>query len=113
MEWLLGLRIRGATTFLTMAYILAVNPQLLAQAGRHKARRRLARHLLVRGDRLGADGLGRRPADRPGTGDGAERLLRLRRGARRRRALAGGLGAVFLSGLPFLAELLLRVQDGR
>jgi hypothetical protein len=61
-------------------------------SGQDRPRRRLRRHLPGRGDRLGVDGaLGELP-DRARAGDGAQRLLRLRRGAGHGRALAGGAG---------------------
>ena len=69
--------IAGVTTFLTMAYIIFVNPQILATTG-HGPQRGVRGDLSRGGAGLGDHGVLRQLADRDGAGHGAERVLRLR-----------------------------------
>ena len=68
--------IAGITTFLTMAYIIFVNPQILATTGMDQSAVFVAT-CLAAALGCGDHGALRQLADRHGAGHGAERLLRL------------------------------------
>ena len=82
----------GLTTFLTMAYILAVNPVFLTAAGIPEQGAILATALSAAFATL-LMAFARQLSHRPGAGHGDERLLRLRHLRGRGRALADGAGA--------------------
>ena len=89
--------IAGATTFLTMAYILFVNPIDPGQ-GRHGPGRGVRRDLhCVCGVDPG-DGVLRQLSDRACARHGAQRVLRLHRGARLQIHVAAGAGGGVLLG---------------
>ena len=67
----------GLVTFLTMSYILFVNPQILSEAGMPAGDVAVATALASAAATLAMGSLGELPIC-PGTGDGPERLLHLR-----------------------------------
>ena len=83
--------VAGITTFLTMAYIIFVNPAILGEAGMPFGAVFVG-DLRGRRHRLLPDGLPRQLPDRARARHGAQRLLRLRRGRRHGLQLAGGAG---------------------
>ncbi|CAA9244680.1 MAG: Xanthine/uracil/thiamine/ascorbate permease family protein [uncultured Acetobacteraceae bacterium] len=120
MERFFGLRARGstartealagATTFLTMAYILAVNPQILAQAGIDPGAAFVATCLSAAIGSALMGLLANLPiALAPGMGLNAYFTFAVVLGAGV--SWQAALGAVFLSGLLFLAVSLLRVRE--
>jgi AGZA family xanthine/uracil permease-like MFS transporter len=120
MERFFGLRARGstartealagATTFLTMAYILAVNPQILAQAGIDPGAAFVATCLSAAIGSALMGLLANLPiALAPGMGLNAYFTFAVVLGAGV--PWQAALGAVFLSGLLFLAVSLLRVRE--
>ncbi len=120
MERLFGLRARGttartealagATTILTMAYILAVNPQILAQAGIDPGAAFVATCLSAAIGSALMGLLANLPiALAPGMGLNAYFTFAVVLGAGV--SWQAALGAVFLSGLLFLLVSLLRVRE--
>ena len=120
MERLFGMRARGttartealagATTFLTMAYILAVNPQILAQAGIDPGAAFVATCLAAAIGSALMGLLANLPiALAPGMGLNAYFTFAVVLGAGV--SWQAALGAVFVSGLLFLAVSLLRVRE--
>jgi adenine/guanine/hypoxanthine permease len=100
----------GATTFLTMAYILAVNPQILAQAGIDQGAAFVATCLAAAIGSALMGVLANLPiALAPGMGLNAYFTFAVVLGAGV--SWQAALGAVFLSGLLFLAVSLLRVRE--
>ena len=98
----------GITTFLTMAYILFVNPSILAETGMDHGAVFVA--TCGGSHRLGDHGAGRQLPDRAGTGHGPERLLHLHRGADHGLRQTA-LGAVFLSGLIFFGLSIFKIRE--
>src|SRR3712207_3960982 len=100
----------GATTFLTMAYILAINPQILTQAGMDQGAAFVATCL---GAAIGSALMGLLAnlpiALAPGMGLNAYFTFAVVLGAGV--SWQAALGAGFLSGLLFLAVSLLRVRE--
>ena len=100
----------GVTTFLTMAYILAVNPQILAQAGIDQGAAFVATCLAAAIGSALMGLLANLPiALAPGMGLNAYFTFAVVLGAGV--SWQAALGAVFLSGLLFLAVSLLRVRE--
>ena len=73
--------VAGVTTFLTMVYIVFVNPQILGNAGMDKGAVFVATCIAAAVSTLGHGAL-RQLSDRARARHGAQRLLRLHRGAR-------------------------------
>ena len=100
----------GVTTFLTMAYIIFVNPSILADAGMDKGAVFVATCLAAA---FGSAFMGLYAnypiASAPGMG--SQRLLHVWRRQRHGACLGDALGAVFLSGILFLIVSLTRVRE--
>ena len=90
--------VAGLTTFLTMAYIIFVNPSILGMRGCQRGR--LRGHLPYRGAGHDHHGAVRQLSHRAGAGHGPERLFRLRGGAAHGLHLAGRAGRGLRLGLP-------------
>ena len=100
----------GLTTFITMAYIVVVNPQILAKAGMPIDGVVFATCVFGRGGDPGHGSL-RELSDRARAGHVAERLFHLCRVSGNACSVAHGAGRHFLSGVAFLVLTVTRVRE--
>lgn len=101
--------IAGFTTFLTMVYIVFVNPQILWRSG-HGYQRRVCDHLSDCRFRQYPDGSVREPAGRPGAGDGPERLFAFVVVQAMGLPWQVGMGAIFWGAVGLLLLTIFRVR---
>ena len=105
-----GELLAGLTTYLTMAYIVVVNPSILAESGIDHGAAFVATCVAAA---IGSALMGvlRRSASGAGTWHGPERLLHLQCREGHGVSWQVALGAVFLSGVLFLIISVLRIRE--